>query len=167
MLTREKVERELRLAKDPERQLEIIAQLNDVKVKDLKRLLDGSVEMVAPAEKPKKPPHPKKRGWHRWTDEELIELARLRTAGVSADEIGRKYGRSVSTVNKLLDDAVRRCGVRVRRAYGWAASELEIAIEMRKRGIDPADIAEKFGRRPASVKAMLKRHMGDGYENKD
>ena len=165
MLTREKVERELRLAKDPEKQLEIIAQLNDVKVKDLKRLLDGSVEMIAPAEKPKKPPHPKKRGWHRWTDEELIELARLRSAGVSADEIGRKYGRSVQTVNRLLDDAVRRCGVRVRRSYGGAASELESAIEMRKRGIDPGDIAEKFGRKPASVKAMLKRHMGDGYEN--
>lgn len=164
MLTREKVERELKFAKDPEKQLEIIAQLNDVKVKDLKRLLDGSVEMIAPAEKPEKP-HPKKRGWHRWTDEELIELASLRSAGVSADEIGRKYGRSVSTVNKLLDDAVRRCGVRVRRSYGWAASELEIAIEMRKRGIDPADIAEKFGRKPAAVKAMLKRHMGDGYEN--
>ena len=165
MLTKEKVERELKYAKDPEKQLEIIAQLNDVKVKDLKRLLDGSVEMIAPAEKPKKPPNPKKRGWHRWTDEELTELARLRSAGVSADEIGRKYGRSVSTVNKLLDDAVRRCGVKVRRSYGWAASELEIAIEMRKRGIDPVDIAEKFGRRPASVKAMLKRHMGDGYEN--
>ena len=165
MLTRERVERELKYAKDPEKQLEIIAQLNDVKVKDLKRLLDGSVEMIAPAEKPKKPPHPKKRGWHRWTDKELIELARLRAAGVSADEIGRKYGRSVRTVNRLLDDAVRHCGVRVRRSYGWAASELEIAIEMRKRGIDPADIAEKFGRRPASVKAMLKRHMGDGYEN--
>ena len=167
MLTREKVERELKYAKDPEKQLEIIAQLNDVKVKDLKRLLDGSVEMVAPAEKPKKPPRPKKRGWHRWTDEELIELARLRAAGVSADEIGRKYGRSVRTVNRLLDDAVRRCGVRVCRSYGWAASDLEIAIEMRKRGIDPADIAEKFGRKPASVKAMLKRHMGDRYENKD
>ena len=166
MLTREKVERELKYAKDPEKQLEIIAQLNDVKVKDLKRLLDGSVEMIAPAEKPKKPPHPKKRGWHRWTDEELIELARLRTAGVSADEIGRKYGRSVRTVNKLLDEAVRRCGVKARRSYGWTASDLEIAIEMRKRGIDPADIAEKFGRRPASVKAMLKRHMGDSYENK-
>ena len=165
MLTREKVERELRLAKDPEKQLEIIAQLNDVKVKDLKRLLDGSVEMIAPAEKPKKPPHPKKRGWHRWTDEELIELARLRAAGVSADEIGRKYGRSVRTVNRLLDDAVVRCGVKVRRSYGWTASELEIAIKMRKRGIDPGDIAEKFGRKPASVKAMLKRHMGDGYEN--
>ena len=167
MLTREKVERELKYAKDPEKQLEIIAQLNDVKVKDLKRLLDGSVEMIAPAEKPKKPPTPKKRGWHRWTDEELIELASLRSAGVSADEIGRKYGRSVRTVNRLLDDAVRHCGVRVRRSYGWAASELEIAIEMRKRGIDPVDIAEKFGRKPASVKAMLKRHMGDGYENKD
>ena len=165
MLTREKVERELKFAKDPDKQLEIIAQLNDVKVKDLKRLLDGSVEMIAPAEKPKKPPAPQKRGWHRWTDEELIELARLRSAGVSADEIGRKYGRSVRTVNKLLDEAVRRCGVRARRSYGWAASELEIAIEMRKRGIDPVDIAEKFGRRPASVKAMLKRHMGDGYEN--
>ena len=165
MLTREKVERELKFAKDPEKQLEIIAQLNDVKVKDLKRLLDGSVEMIAPAEKPEKPPRPQKRGWHRWTDEELIELARLRSAGVSADEIGRKYGRSVRTVNKLLDEAVRRCGVRARRSYGWTASELEIAIEMRKRGIDPVDIAEKFGRRPASVKAMLKRHMGDGYEN--
>lgn len=165
MLTREKVERELKYAKDPEKQLEIIAQLNDVKVKDLKRLLDGSVEMIAPAEKPKKPPHPKKRGWHRWTDEELIELARLRAAGVSADEIGRKYGRSVRTVNRLLDDAVVRCGVKVRRSYGWTASELEIAIKMRKRGIDPGDIAEKFGRKPASVKAMLKRHMGDGYEN--
>ena len=165
MLTREKVERELKYAKDPDKQLEIIAQLNDVKVKDLKRLLDGSVEMIAPAEKPKKPPHPQKRGWHRWTDEELIELARLRATGVSADEIGRKYGRSVRTVNRLLDDAVRHCGVRVSRSYGWAASELEIAIEMRKRGIDPVDIAEKFGRKPASVKAMLKRHMGDGYEN--
>lgn len=165
MLTREKVERELKYAKDPEKQLEIIAQLNDVKVKDLKRLLDGSVEMIAPVEKPKKP-HPKKRGWHRWTDEELIELASLRSTGVSADEIGRKYGRSVSTVNKLLDDAVRRCGVKVRRSYGWTASDLEIAIEMRKRGIDPADIAEKFGRRPASVKAMLKRHMGEEYEYK-
>ena len=165
MLTREKVERELKYAKDPDKQLEIIAQLNDVKVKDLKRLLDGSVEMIAPAEKPKKPPNPKKRGWHRWTDEELIELARLRATGVSADEIGRKYGRSVRTVNRLLDDAVRHCGVRVSRSYGWAASELEIAIEMRKRGIDPVDIAEKFGRKPASVKAMLKRHMGDGYEN--
>lgn len=164
MLTREKVERELKFAKDPEKQLEIIAELNDVKVKDLKRLLDGSVEMIAPVEKPKKP-HPKKRGWHRWTDEELIELAKLRAAGVSADEIGRKYGRSVRTVNRLLDDAVRHCGVRVRRSYGWAASELEIAIEMRKRGIDPVDIAEKFGRRPAAVKAMLKRHMGDRYEN--
>ena len=166
MLTKEKVERELKYAKDPDKQLEIIAQLNDVKVKDLKRLLDGSVEMIAPAEKPKKPPRPKKRGWHRWADEELIELARLRAAGVSAAEIGKKYGRSVRTVNKLLDEAVRRCGVRVRRSYGWAASELETAIEMRKRGIDPVDIAEKFGRRPASVKAMLKRHMGDGYENK-
>lgn len=165
MLTREKVERELKYAKDPEKQLEIIAQLNDVKVKDLKRLLDGSVEMIAPVEKPKKP-HPKKRGWHRWTDEELIELASLRSAGVSADEIGRKYGRSVRTVNRLLDDAVRHCGVRVRRSYGWAASELEIAIEMRKRGIDPVDIAEKFGRKPAAVKAMLKRHMGEEYEYK-
>ena len=165
MLTREKVERELKYAKDPEKQLEIIAQLNDVKVKDLKRLLDGSVEMIAPAGKPEKPPRPKKRGWHRWTDEELIELASLRSAGVSADEIGRKYGRSVSTVNKLLDDAVRRCGVKVRRSYGWTASDLGIAIEMRKRGIDPGDIAEKFGRKPAAVKAMLKRHMGDGYEN--
>lgn len=166
MLTREKVERELKYAKDPDKQLEIIAQLNDVKVKDLKRLLDGSVEMIAPAEKPKKPPTPKKRGWHRWTDEELIELARLRSAGVSADEIGRKYGRSVRTVNRLLDDAVRHCGVRVRRSYGWTASELEIAIEMRKRGIDPGDIAEKFGRKPAAVKAMLKRHMGEEYEYK-
>ena len=165
MLTREKVERELKYAKDPEKQLEIIAQLNDVKVKDLKRLLDGSVEMVAPAEKPKKPPHPKKRGSHSWTAEELIELARLRAAGVPAAEIGSKYGRSVRSVDRLLDEAVRRCGVKVRRSYGWAASELEIAIEMRKRGIDPVDIAEKFGRKPASVKAMLKRHMGDGYEN--
>ena len=35
MLTREKVERELKYAKDPEKQLEIIAQLNDVTVEEL------------------------------------------------------------------------------------------------------------------------------------
>ena len=41
MITKSEVERQLKFAKDPEKQIRIIAELNGVSVKAIRNLIDG------------------------------------------------------------------------------------------------------------------------------
>ena len=161
MISKSEVERELKFAKDPEKQIEIIAQLNCVSVKAIRNLIYGDDEYLDT--KSRRAPGAQ----HRWTEKELDRIVEMYNDGYTLNAIAISFGYA-------SDTAIRRAirnhilGKRddfILRKQGWEEKDIEIAIKMKKHGMSNAEIAKKFGKTPNCIRVMLKNHMGDSYES--
>lgn len=115
MLTKAEIEHELRFAKNHEKQLGIIAELNDMSVDDVRRILSG-IETAPPCDPPKeKPetPEPPKRGrkkgskyidanYHKWTKAEINTVRELRESGMLLSAIAKQFNVSTHAINSLV-----------------------------------------------------------------
>lgn len=163
MITKSEIERQLKFAKDPEKQIRIIAELNCVSVKAIRNLIDGDDEYLDT--KSRRAPGAQ----HRWTEKELDRIVEMYNNGYTLNDIAISFGYA-------SDTAIRRAirnhilGKRddfILRKRGWEEKDIEIAIKMKKHGMSNAEIAKKFGKTPNCIRAMLKNHMGDNYESKN
>ena len=100
MITKDEIERELKLAKDPKRQLQIIAQLNGVSVQKIKSILNGEERSGKPG-RPFNEPFAPIQKYHRWTENELADIRAMREAGYMTIAIADKYGVPLATMSSL------------------------------------------------------------------
>lgn len=159
MITKSEIERQLKFAKDPEKQLKIIAELNGVKVEQVKKVLNGSADSFIVTKKPGAP--------RRWTTGEIDRAVELYNAGYTLDAIAAKFGYSSGTPikNALRNYVYNKRPDFVSRKQGWEKKDIEEAVSMKKQGIKTSAIAKRFGRTPACARMMLKKHMGDCDES--
>lgn len=159
MLKKSEIERELKFAKDPEKQLKIIAELNGVKVEQVKKVLNGSADSLIVTKKPGAP--------RKWTTGEIDRVVELYNAGYTLDAIAAIFGYSSGTPikNALRNYVYGKRSDIIPRKQGWEKKDIEEAVSMKKQGIKTSAIAKKFGRTPACVRMMLKKHMGDCDES--
>ncbi len=105
MMTAEEIRRDHRLAKNPEAQVEILADINEVTPKIIRRIIAGqSIEEVMD----RKPPQARKSRYvpngkiKHWTTEEKERLGQMWREGCNLDEISAVLGRSQSSVKSAL-----------------------------------------------------------------
>lgn len=159
MLKKSEIERELKFAKDPEKQLEIIAELNGVKVEQVKKVLNGSADSFIVTKKPGAP--------RKWTDREIDHIVEMYNSGYTMLAIAAEFGYSSDTpIKNALRNYVygKRSDV-VPRKHGWDEKDIRTAVDMKKQGMKTSAIAQRFGRTPECVRMMLKKHMGDCDES--
>lgn len=161
MITKQEIERELKFAKDPEKQFEIIAELNAMSLDQVKRILNSPNGLDAFATT-------RKRGAPRkWTDAEIDRIVELYNEGYTLKAIGVKFGYLTDTpVRNVLRNYVY--GKRddfIPRKQGWEKEELEEAVNLKRQGLKTRAIAQRLGKTPECVRAMLKKHMGDYDES--
>lgn len=161
MITKSEIERQLKFAKDPEKQLEIIAQLNCVSVAKIKKVLEGEGNL-GDLIVTKKPGAPRK-----WTDAEIDRIVEMYNKGYTMVAIAIEFGYSSDTPirNALRNYVYGKREDFAPRKQGWERKDIEEAISMKKQGIKTSAIAQKFGRAPECVRMMLKKHMGDCDES--
>lgn len=162
-LTRADIERELKFAKDPEKQLEIIAELNCVSVAKIKKVLEGEGNL-SDLIVTKKPGAPRK-----WSDADIDRIVELYNKGYTMVAIAIEFGYSSDTPirNALRNYVYGKRNDLVPRKQGWEREEIEAAIAMKKQGLKTTAIAQRFGRTPECVRMMLKKHMGENDESKN
>ena len=105
MLTKAEIEHELRFAKNHEKQLGIIAELNDMSVDDVRRILSG-IETAPPCDPPKEG---RKKGsrnidanYHKWTKAEINTVRELRESGMLLSAIAKQFNVSTYAINSLV-----------------------------------------------------------------
>lgn len=97
-MTEEEIRRDHRLAKDPDAQVQVLAQINGVKPKVIQRILAGqSIEEATVREPPRYSYIPKGTVKH-WTAEDKKVLRQMWLEGCKAMEIAAVLGRSVQAV---------------------------------------------------------------------
>ncbi len=105
MMTAEEIRCDHRLAKDPEAQIEILADINDVTPKVIRRILSGQGTEETMERKPPKVRKsyyvPNGKAKH-WTTEEKEQLGQMWREGCNIDEISAVLGRSQSAVKSAL-----------------------------------------------------------------
>ena len=161
MISKSEIERQLKFAKDPEKQLEIIAQLNCVSVAKIKKVLEGEGNL-GDLIVTKKPGTPRK-----WTDAEIDRIVELYNEGYTLKAIGVKFGYLTDTPvrNVLRNYVYGKRSDFVPRKQGWEKEELEEAVNLKRQGLKTRAIAQRLGKTPECVRAMLKKHMGDYDES--
>lgn len=159
MITKSEIERQLKFAKDPEKQLEIIAELNGVKVEQVKKVLNGSADSFIVTKKPGAP--------RRWTTGEIDRVVEMYNSGYTMLAIAAEFGYSSDTPikNALRNYVYGKRSDFVPRKQGWEKKDIEEAISMKKQGLKTSAIAQRFGRTPDCVRMMLKKHIGDCDES--
>ena len=161
MITKSEIERQLKFAKDPEKQLEIIAQLNCVSVAKIKKVLEGEGNL-GDLIVTKKPGAPRK-----WTDAEIDRIVEMYNKGYTMVAIAIEFGYSSDTPirNALRNYVYGKRSDFVPRKQGWKKEELEEAVDLKRQGLKTRAIAQRLGKTPECVRAMLKKHMGDYDES--
>ena len=161
MITKSEIERQLKFAKDPEKQLEIIAQLNCVSVAKIKKVLEGEGNL-GDLIVTKKPGAPRK-----WTDAEIDRIVEMYNKGYTMVAIAIEFGYSSDTPvrNVLRNYVYGKRSDFVPRKQGWEKEELEEAVNLKRQGLKTRAIAQRLGKTPECVRAMLKKHMGDYDES--
>ena len=161
MITKSEIERQLKFAKDPEKQLEIIAQLNCVSVAKIKKVLEGEGNL-GDLIVTKKPGAPRK-----WTDAEIDRIVEMYNKGYTMVAIAIEFGYSSDTPirNAFRNYVYGKRSDFVPRKQGWKKEELEEAVDLKRQGLKTRAIAQRLGKTPECVRAMLKKHMGDYDES--
>ena len=101
-----------RLAKDPEAQVKVLAELNDTTPENIKRILVEREVYVPPMQKAQKTAE--KKAKHRWTEEELNRAEDMFRSGYSyrqiAKELGTKENATRVTVGKWMREKEKSGG---------------------------------------------------------
>ena len=162
MLTKADIERELKFAKDPAKQLVIIAELNGVSVNKIKKIHEDEDKLDDDLIIRKGPGAPRK-----WSDEKIDELIKMYNDGYTLLAIAHKFGYSSDTPirNALRNYVYGKRSDFTPRKIGWKQMDIDKAVELKKQGLKTSAIALTFGRTPECVREMLKKHMGDYDES--
>ncbi len=97
-MTAEEIRRDYRLAKNPEAQVKVLAEINAVTPKIIWRIIDGQSIEEATARRPPKSYYVPKGLVKHWTSEEKARLKEMWREGYLAKEIAAELGRSVDSV---------------------------------------------------------------------
>ena len=161
MITKSEVERQLKFAKDPEKQLRIIAELNCVSVKAIRNLIDGDDEYLDP--KSRRSPGTE----HHWTDEELDKVVEMYNKGYTLNAIALSFGYASDTAIRraIRNHIIGKRDDFIPRKQGWRDADIKAAIEMRQQGASNVDIGVRFGKTAECVRKTLKKAMGDYDES--
>lgn len=161
MISKSEVERELKFAKDPEKQLRIIAELNCVSVKAIRSLIGGDDEYLDP--KSRRSPGTE----HHWTDEELDKVVEMYNKGYTLNAIALSFGYASDTAIRraIRNHIIGKRDDFIPRKQGWEKEELNEAVNLKRQGLKTRAIAQRLGKTPECVRAMLKKHMGDYDES--
>lgn len=156
MITKAEVERELKYAKDPAKQIRIIAELNGITAEAVWKLVGGDQRSL-----PKLRRAADKN--HIWAEAELDRIVDMYNQGNSLHTIATSFGFESETAIRtaISNHILGKRGDFALRTRGWSGQDFDAAAEMRRRGASYDEIGERFGKSRACVYQMLKRHMVD------
>lgn len=108
--------------------------------------------------------------WTRWTPEEDARLARLRSEGIPAAEIGRRLNRSAATINAhacrlKLVHAFRlvKKGKQLTPRHRWSAEEDAELICLRQQGLSAKETAKQLNHPVTSVQGRINLLVQQGH----
>ena len=151
-MTEEEIRRDVRLAKNPEHQVRVLAELNCTTQKVIRSILGGQTWEELFGGVKKKPSN----RWKGWTPSEIALAAKKRGEGKTFAQIADELDRTPKAVRSLVERYPEKFGGK--RAYRPFTSEDErIARELWADGVILSKIGERLGRSSTTVKAYLKR----------
>lgn len=159
-MTEEEIRRDHRLAKHPNLQLRILADMNGVTSQIIQRIIlgqtweDAMAKALTPCEGIAEKEH-KGRG-RAWSDKELMIFAKRRHEGHTLKEIAKELGRTVCSLKGAMENHPEMFATK--KLYREFSEEDErVAIESYKSGMTMASISERLGRAPGTVRTFLIR----------
>lgn len=96
-MTAAEIRKMYRDAKNKKKQLCILAELNGCKPADIRAIINGETDELPPLKATKKYSH--------LTEEDKQKILQLYREGISKSEIGRRTGRSESSITKTIKEA--------------------------------------------------------------
>ena len=151
-----------RLAKDPVKQIKILAELNGVRREEIEDVL------VEYGLKPKRKPRPPGRRSNAWTAEDIAELRRLHAEGISREEIADRMQRSYLAIKskmtelRLVDQNWRK--TKKMNGKEWTSEEVASLLSKKKMGMTVPQIAAELGRTEVAIKGKLKKLREEGKQ---
>ena len=97
-MTEEEIRRDYRLAKNPEAQINVLAEINAVTPKIIRRIIDGQTIEEATARRYPKPKYIPKGVVRHWSFAEITLLKEMWREGYRVKEIAAALGRSANSV---------------------------------------------------------------------
>lgn len=151
--------RDVRLAKSPKAQVEILAQINDVTKAAIQRVLDGeswdeAVKRERAAKKESVAPKKTERKHHKWTRAELLFIKQLREDGLTAEQIAVAFEMTPCAIKSVIQNYPKMFG-RIQRHSSISEADLKRALKYRARGMTYKRIGEKLGHNWATLRAAM------------
>lgn len=151
-----------RLAKDPVKQIKILAELNDVRREEIEDVL------VEYGLKPKRKPRPPGRRSNAWTEDDVAELRRLHAEGVPREEIADRMQRSYLAIKSKMTE-LRLVDQNWRKKHKmngkeWTSEEVEFLLAKKKLGLTVEQIAAELGRSTVAIKGKLHKLREEGKQ---
>lgn len=151
-----------RLAKDPAKQIKILAELNGVTRAEIEDVL------VEYGLKPKRKPRPPGRRSNAWTAEDIAELRRLHAEGIPREEIADRMQRSYLAIKskmtelRLVDQNWRKN--KKMNGKEWTGDEVAYLLEKKKLGLTVQQIAAELGRSEIAIRGKLQKLREEGIQ---
>lgn len=101
-MTEEEIKRDVRLSANPENQVRILAQLNAVTPKIIRRVVDGQTWEDATARRYPKPKYIPKQIYKPYTSLEVCRLKELYKSGMKHKDIGAELGREKNSISSKI-----------------------------------------------------------------
>lgn len=151
-----------RMAKDPAKQIKILAELNGVTRAEIEDVL------VEYGLKPKRRPRPPGRRSNAWTAEDIAELRRLHAEGIPREEIADRMQRSYLAIKSKMTELrlVNKNWRKNQKMNGkeWTSEEVASLLSKKKMGMTVPQIAAELGRTEVAIKGKLKKLREEGKQ---
>ena len=151
-----------RMAKDPAKQIKILAELNGVTRAEIEDVL------VEYGLKPKRRPRPPGRRSNAWTAEDIAELRRLHAEGIPREEIADRMQRSYLAIKSKMTELrlVNKNWRKNQKMNGkeWTSEEVASLLSKKKMGMTVPQIAADLGRTEVAIKGKLKKLREEGKQ---
>ena len=102
-MTEEEIRRDLRLCKNEQKQIKILAEMNATMPKVIKRIRDGQIWEEAEARRRRKTYYIPKGKYKHWTVGELKELKEMQKNHVPQKEIAKRLNRSLGSIHGAVN----------------------------------------------------------------
>lgn len=151
-----------RMAKDPAKQIKILAELNGVTRAEIEDVL------VEYGLKPKRRPRPPGSRSNAWTAEDIAELRRLHAEGIPREEIADRMQRSYLAIKSKMTELrlVNKNWRKNQKMNGkeWTSEEVASLLSKKKMGMTVPQIAAELGRTEVAIKGKLKKLREEGKQ---
>ncbi len=151
-MTEEEIRRDVRLAKAPEHQVRVLAELNCTTQKVIRSILSGQTwDEILGIGKPV--PRGKGKGW---TSSEIALVIKMRNERCTLAQIAKALGRTGGSVRTLIERNPEKFPVK--HLYRpFSAEDERIAREWWGDGKTLSQIGDKLGRAPTTIRVYLRR----------